>query len=216
MTYPGRGGQQPAPYNAPAGQAPQPGITPGVPPVLRVTEIVIVPGGALEGIFTYSSNPPAANTLIESSNVATAGTDIYGNHFLAGSSTYSTSTATTMGAGYVQFYTGSLAAGWSLAATIQTDVLGDLILASISGTIELASDATASNLTVSGTLSVAGSTQTGTGLPAGTPTGAPNGTGFFNTQGLASGSYGSTHQHTLPNFPTATHTHDFDGHTHQL
>jgi hypothetical protein len=57
---------------------------------------------------------------------------------------------------------------------------------------------------------------TGTGLPGGTPTGGPNGTGFFNTQGLASGSYGSTHQHTLPDFPTATHTHDFDGHTHDL
>jgi len=72
------------------------------------------------------------------------------------------------------------------------------------------------NAVINGTLSVNGSTQTGTGLPAGVPTGGPNGTGFFNTTGLASGSYGSTHQHTLPNFPTAAHTHFFDGHTHQL
>lgn len=39
-------------------------------------------------------------------------------------------------------------------------------------------------------------------------TGGPNGTGFFDTTGLASGSYGSTHQHTLPSFPTSTHNHN--------
>jgi hypothetical protein len=56
---------------------------------------------------------------------------------------------------------------------------------------------TVTNANVTGTLTVAGSTSTG----------GPDSSGFFNTQGLASGSYGSTHQHTLPNFPTATHGH---------
>lgn len=54
---------------------------------------------------------------------------------------------------------------------------------------------------------------TGTGLPAGQPTGGPNGTGFFNTGGASAG---TAHFHPLPNFPTAIHTHDFDGHTHNL
>lgn len=54
---------------------------------------------------------------------------------------------------------------------------------------------------------------TGTGQPPGVPTGGPNGTGFFNTGAQTAG---TAHIHPLPNFPTASHTHDFDGHTHNL
>lgn len=128
MTFPGLGGQQPPPQNAPPAQTPVPGITPGVPSVLTVTEIVIVPGGQLEGIFTYSSKPPAAGTLIESASVAVAGTDAYGNHYVAGHATYASTFAAALGAGFVQFYTGSLSAGWTAGAVVETDGAKGLIL----------------------------------------------------------------------------------------
>jgi hypothetical protein len=56
--------------------------------------------------------------------------------------------------------------------------------------IEFSNATVTGNLTVDGTFSNSG--DTGTALPAGTPTGGPNGSVF------------------------AGHTHDFDGHTHQL
>jgi hypothetical protein len=105
--------------------------------VLRITEIIITPGGALEGIFTYSSNPPAAGTLIESASVAAAGTDAYGNHYLAGHATYAAGFATALDAGYVAFYTGSLSAGWAFVAQLLTDAGGDLFLLTAGGTLEL-------------------------------------------------------------------------------
>jgi hypothetical protein len=62
--------------------------------------------------------------------------------------------------------------------------------------------------TVNNNLSAAtGTVNTRVSGLSGAATGLPSGTGFYNTQGLASGSYGSTHQHTLPDFPDATHTH---------
>jgi len=198
MTYPGLGGQQPPPQNAAPAASLVPGVTPGVPPILRVTEIIITPGSVLEGIFTYSSNPPAAGTLTESASVETAGTDAYGNHYLAGHATYAAGFATALDAGYVAFYTGSLAAGWTLTGQLETDSAGDLLLSTGGGELTLSA---AGNVEITGNLTV-------DGVALGGQTGAPDGTGFFNTQGLASGSYGSTHQHTLPDFPTATHVHD--------
>jgi hypothetical protein len=185
----GRGGTQPRPVNAPAAPT-STAVTPGVPPVTRVTQIIVTPGGVLEGIFTYSTNPPAAGSLIESASVATAGADAWGNNYLAGHASYSAGYATSLDAGYVAFWSGSLAGGWQQQATVQTDSDGDLLL-SCNGTIELAGNVTVSgNLTVDGDFSASG--DTGTGLPAGTPTGGPNGSEF------------------------AGHTHDFDGHTHAL
>jgi hypothetical protein len=195
MTYPGLGGQQPPPQNAAPAASLVPGVTPGVPPILRVTEIIITPGSVLEGIFTYSSNPPAAGTLTESASVETAGTDAYGNHYLAGHATYAAGFATALDAGYVAFYTGSLAAGWTLTGQLETDSAGDLLLSTGGGELILSAAGNveiSGNLTVDGTLSATLSGQTGTGLPAGSPTGGPN-----------SGSF-------------AGHTHDFDGHTHDL
>lgn len=199
MTYPGLGGQQQPPYNAPAGQAPQPGVTPGVPPVLRVTEIIITPGGTIEGIFTYSTRPPAAGTLIESSSVATAGVDAFGNHFVTGHASYAGNFATSLNAGFIQFYTGSLAGGWTATGSIEADTLGDIAILAAGGrsviTLNNTLDDGSGNATIAANLTVStinGSSNTGTGLPAGVPTGGPNG-GVF-----------------------AGHTHDFDGHTHPL
>jgi hypothetical protein len=151
------------------------------------------------GSFFYSPSEAAGN-LVESSAPA-AGTEQFGNHYVAGHATYAANFATSVNAGFVQFYSGSLAGGWSVLGSIQTDVLGDIILLASAGRSVITNNNTlddgSGNMTVAGTLTVGGSNQTG----------QPVGTGFFNTQGLASGSYGSTHQHTLPNFPTATHTH---------
>jgi len=126
---PGSGGLIPPPVNAPAGQATPVGVQPGTAsPIARVTQIVVTPGGVLEGVFTYSSNPPAAGTLIESASVATAGTDAYGNHYLAGHATYASGFAAALDAGFVAFYTGSDTGGWTFQAQLLTDSDGDLLL----------------------------------------------------------------------------------------
>lgn len=151
------------------------------------------------GSFTYSAAPAAGNLI--ASQAPASSTDTFGNHYLAGVASYGSTFACQLGQGFVSFYTGSLAAGWTLRAEIECDSSGDLLLIAtrqVSTSNGNVLDDGAGNATIVGTLSVNGSTQTG----------APIGTGFFNTQGLASGSYGSTHQHTLPNFPTATHTHN--------
>ena len=157
MTFPGWGGQQPPPPNAPPAQTPVPGVTPGVPSLLRVTQIVVVPGGQLEGIFTYSSNPPATGTLIESASVQAAGVDAYGNNFLAGHSSYSGTQASSLTSGEIAFYSGSLAGGWALQSSIQTLGSGGMQLNATSGSITL------NTLTIGGILS----------MPNGPPPGFP-------------------------------------------
>ncbi len=126
---PGSGGLIPPPINAPAGQATPVGVQPGAPSqIARVTQVIVTPGGVLQGIFTYSSNPPAAGTLIESASVAAAGTDQYGNHYLAGHASYQAGFAEALNAGFTNFYTGSLAGGWAVQAGIEIDSGGDLLL----------------------------------------------------------------------------------------
>src|SRR5579859_5880939 len=75
--------------------------------------------GSFTGInlFLYSG-PPAAGNLIASAASAN-GTDSFGNHYLAGLATYGSGDATALTAGLITFYTGSLAAGWAVAATQQ-------------------------------------------------------------------------------------------------
>jgi hypothetical protein len=128
VTIPGAGGQvPPRPDQQTLSAQPVP-VSPGGNPIARVTQIVVTPGGALEGIFTYSSNPPAAGTLIESSSVATAGTDAYGNNYLAGHATYQPGFAASLSAGFVGFFTGTDLGGWTFQAEILTDSSGDLLL----------------------------------------------------------------------------------------
>lgn len=197
----GAGGQPPPRPDQQYRPQPYVPVSPGGSPLIRVTEIVVTPGAGLEGIFTYNTNPPSAGALIESAGVETAGTDLYGNHFVTGHATYAGAFATSLNAGFIQFYTGSLAGGWSFTGSIQASSLGDILILAATGRSVTTNNQTlddgSGNMTVSGTLTVGGSSSTG----------PPVGTGFFNTTGLASGSYGATHQHTLPNFPTATHNH---------
>lgn len=128
MTIPGAGGQvPPRPDQQFIGQQPVP-VSPGGTPIARVVEIVITPGSVLEGIFTYSSNPGAAGTLIASSNTAANGTDQYGNHYLAGTACYQTGFAFAMNAGFIDWYTGSLSGGWTVQAGIEIDVSGNMDL----------------------------------------------------------------------------------------
>ena len=158
------GGNPPVPLNAPppgSGTGTAAGASAGP---LRVTEIIITPGSILEGIFTYSSSPPAAGTLTESASVATAGTDAYGNHYLAGHASYAANFAAALDAGFAAFYTGSLSAGWTLAAQIETDAAGDLVL-SASGAIQLAGA-----VTLGGTMNAVGQN---IDMSMGVPTGYP-------------------------------------------
>jgi hypothetical protein len=105
------------------------------------------------GVFLYSPSEAAGN-LVESSAPA-AGVDQFNDNYLAGHATYGAGAATAVNAGFVTLYTGSLAGGWTAQATMETDVSGDLLLAtSGAGTIQLVSAAAAGS-----TLTVAGDTQ---------------------------------------------------------
>lgn len=102
-------------------------------PVFEGPDFVINSSGA----FFYSGTPAAGN-LIGSSLVQSAGTDGFGNNYLAGTASYAATFATALNAGFIAFYAGSLAGGWTQGATILTDSSGDLILtAGGSGSIQL-------------------------------------------------------------------------------
>lgn len=215
MTIPGAGGQPPPRIDQQyPGSTPVP-VSPGGQPLARVTQIIVTPGGVLQGIFTYSSNPPAAGTLIESASVISAGVDKYGNNFLAGHSSYGSGFATSVQAGQVAFYTGSLSGGWTFEANIQVSVAGLLILEAastlISDNLEVGS-----NLTVDGTLSVGGSSDTGTPSTNSTSNnGLTDGT-IGGTSGAASA--GTAHTHGPGSFSVNNghHTHDLQNHFHAL
>ena len=125
--------------------------------------------GSLVGTTQFSySGPPAAGNLVQTSGIVTAGTDSFGNNYLAGASSYSATNATSLDAGFIQLYSGSLAGGWTLQADIETDSSGDLILVCAgSGSIQLDS-----------AVVFGAGGATGTGLPAGSPTAGPNGGTF--------------------------------------
>lgn len=88
--------------------------------------IISAAAGGFSGVFEYSP-APGAGTLIASS-AAAAGTDPYGNHYLQGQASYAGSFAASLNAGFVNFYTGSLSAGWTVQAGIEIDSGGDLLL----------------------------------------------------------------------------------------
>lgn len=192
MTIPGAGGQVPPRVDQLVQQAQPVPVSPGGTPVTRVTEVIVTPGGVLQGIFTYSSNPPAAGTLIETASVVAAGTDQFGNHFLAGHASYGAPFAANLGGGFITLYTGSLAAGWTATATIETDVGGDLLLAtSGAGSIQLAA-----NVVLSGTFTDLGGNNTGSGNNGGN-TGGPSGTVNAFPAAGPNHTHPEIHQHPL-------------------
>jgi hypothetical protein len=157
------------------------------------------------GLFIYTPTEAAGN-LAESSAPA-AGTDGFGNHYVPGHATYDNldGVAASMDAGLVQFYTGSLAAGWAAAGSVQGDPSGDLLLTPKAGRGVLTANSTlddgAGNMSVAGTLTVNGSNQTSTdGLPNGGITGTSGGAsaGTAHTHGPGSFSVvNGQHHHTL-------------------
>lgn len=233
MTFPGLGGQQPPPQNAsPAGQL-VPGVQAGVSGQIVARRVIIIGTGG--ELLVYSPTAGAGNLVASIAGSVT--TDAYGNTVQAGITSYTGTSYVQMLADDINFVVPGLFQAQQLLATgnavtalssgLQSgaDVAASVVAlsqAANSGAsginLNAAMTTTSANMTVDGSLTINislnvinGATVTG-GLTVDTingsaDTGTPIGTGFFNTTGLASGSYGSTHQHTLPNFPTATHTH---------
>jgi hypothetical protein len=115
MTIPGLGGQTPQrPDQAYAGQQGAQ-VAPGSTNVVRARQVIV--SGPGEGVYTYSPSVGAGN-LISTAGIATAGTDPFGNQYLAGNSSYGSGIASSVTAGGITFYTGSLAGGWTSLATV--------------------------------------------------------------------------------------------------
>lgn len=134
---------------------------------------IINPAGA----FTYSGNPGAGNLI--ASMAPTSGTDSFENHYLSGVASYGSSFASQLGIGFLNFYTGSLASGWTAGAVVSTDSFGDLILQGASGRSVITTNNTlddgSGNMAISGSLTVGGSSTTGSGNNGGVTSG-PSGT----------------------------------------
>lgn len=146
------------------GYAPtNPPMAPGSTAVVRARLVIV--SGQGEGVYSYSPSPGAGN-LIATAGIAMAGVDGYNNNVLPGNSTYSGSFATSLNAGFINFYTGSLAGGWTFQANIEISLAGELILqaanALVSDNLEVGTnlqvDAAA---TIGTTLTVNGSTISG-------------------------------------------------------
>lgn len=118
---------------------------------------LIILSAALQGfsgLFAYSPAPGAGN--LTASIAAAAGTDPYNDEYLAGLAAYGATFAAALAAGFVAFYSGSLATGWIQEASIQGDGAGHLILDALTS-IQLVSLAEAnSDFIVDGTLFVGG------------------------------------------------------------
>lgn len=175
MTDPGTGGLVPPPINAPAGAPIPVGVQPGTTGQVVARRVIIIGTGGELLVYTPTAG---AGTLINSVAGA-ATTDNYGNNVLSGSATYGPGFATSMQAGIVQFYTGSLAGGWTAAGSVGTDSLGDILLLAALGrtviTLNNTLDDGSGNMTVAGTLTVGGSSSTGPGDNGGVTSG-PSGT----------------------------------------
>lgn len=170
------------------------------------TDFVINTSGA----FFYSGTPAAGNLI--ASIAITAGTDSFGNHYADGQASYDLvdGLATSVTGGLVQFYTGSLAAGWTASGSVQGDAGGDLLLIPKAGRGVLTSNSTLDNGTgnasiggalTAASLSSGGASSTSTnGLPnggiAGTSGGASAGTAHTHGPGSFSVSNGQ-HHHTI-------------------
>jgi hypothetical protein len=82
------------------------------------------------GLFFYSPSEGAGNLIMSVTASTTGGTDAFGNHYVPLTGWYDNSGHffTQMGAGFLTYGTGSLAAGWTANTSIQNDASGDLFL----------------------------------------------------------------------------------------
>ena len=159
------------------------------------------------GLFIYNPSEAAGN-LAESS-APVAGTDGLGNNYVPGHATYDNvnGLAASMDAGLVQFYTGSLAGGWTASGSVQGDAGGDLLLTPKTGRGVLTPNSTLDNgagaatfggALTAGHLSSGGASNTSTnGLANGTITG---------TSGAASA--GTAHTHGPGTFAVTSGQHN--------
>lgn len=146
------------------------------------------------GEFFYSGTPAAGNLVSSITN--SAGADSFGNNYLAGSSTYDNGSgiATSLAAGFVAFYSGSLAGGWTALSSVAGDVAGNLQV-NAGGQLQLIGSG---GITLNGSSSTGGPNPTQSGLV----TTGPSAT----TSSFPAAAAG--HTHTLNFFlPTANHTH---------
>lgn len=154
------------------------------------------------GLFIYSAAPAAGN-LAESSAPA-AGTDGFGNHYVVGHASYNNAdgVAASLDIGLVQFYAGSLSAGWTASGSVGGDPAGDILLTPASGRGVLTSLNTLDNGSGAASvvsLTVNGSADTATaGLTDGTINGSCTNAGLTNgqitgTSGAASAGTAHTH-----------------------
>jgi len=94
-----------------------------------------------EEIMIYSAAPAAGN--LRSSMTSGSGTDSFGNHFLAGPASYLGGQATQVIGGSLVLYTGSLAAGWAVAASFALDGFATTLVVNSPGIIQLQGKLTA-------------------------------------------------------------------------
>lgn len=169
----------------------------------QIVSLIILSAGTsgFSGFFTYSPAPGAGN--LTGSVSAAAGTDPFGNHYVAGSASYAGSFATAFNAGFIQFYTGSLAAGWSATASIEADPAGDLAIQAAAGRSVITTNNTlddgSGNMTVGNNLTVStinGSSTTGSGNNGGVTSGPSGTTNAFPAAG-PNHTHAEIHQHPI-------------------
>ena len=156
--------------------------------------------GAFSGtsLFLYSGTPAVGNLI--ASAASAPGSDGFGNHYVSGFAAYAAAFASSLNAGFVQFYSGSLAGGWSASATIETDSLGDIILLAASGRSVTTNNNTlddgAGNAAIAGTLTIGGSSNTGSGNNGGVTSGPSGTVNAFPAAG-PNHTHAEVHQHPL-------------------
>lgn len=89
------------------------------------------------GAFYYAGTPAAGNLSTSSVPGTTGGTDASGNHYLPGTTAYGAASATQLADGFITFYAGSQAAGWTAKSTLQFTGVGIVLL---SGGLETGSN----------------------------------------------------------------------------
>jgi hypothetical protein len=162
------------------------------------------------GAFFYSPSEGAGNLVNSITPAGATGTDGFGNHYVGGQASYAAGFCSAMTNGIIQFYTGSLAAGWTTAAAIESD--GSFIDLASTSTIQISAPAIEIG-TGGQTVQINGDSNTGTsGLTDGTingnsqQVGLPNG-GIQGTSGGASTGTAHTHGPGSYSVTNGQHTH---------
>jgi hypothetical protein len=140
------------------------------------------------GIFTYSGNPAAGN-LVTSQTPAGTSQDPFGNQVIGGavvSYDNATGVATALAAGFVAFYAGSLAGGWTALSSVSGDSAGNL---QVNAASQL-------QLIGSGGVSINGSSSTQSGSNGGVTSGPSGTVGAFPAAG-PNHTHAEAHTHPL-------------------